>query len=437
MVNDIVQEVVMRIRAITDNSVIATRVAMDNVSQGFQNASRRASNFGIAMSVASKQTQKLNWHLLSTLFFGMQIGRTFGGLLQPAMDAAGIFEIIGSILEIFFLPFALALLDPLLWLMDFFLNLPEPVQFVVGSIFALIAVFGNLLFWLSQFGLVTPAMMTMFGTAIGAAITLVVSSLAGLVGAFAALPVTIIAIIILLVTSILFNIEGFAKTFSDLIDNTMESVADIFEGGWELIEGIIDTALGVIDGLLTGNWDKFNSGVRTFIDGLIQLFTGLFNTLTGNMVKFGFDLMNAFATGIINAYGFIKSAIRGIPLIGPLIAGGLDVVDSFAKGIVNAISNAVGGISSGISKGFKGLNIPGFAEGGIVNRPTLAMVGEAGPEAIIPLSGGASYSGGVGSTVYAPQVSLNAVINNELDIKEVAEQVNRYLVEDYKRVNFA
>ncbi|QDP60259.1 MAG: hypothetical protein Unbinned834contig1000_25 [Prokaryotic dsDNA virus sp.] len=36
--------------------------------------------------------------------------------------------------------------------------------------------------------------------------------------------------------------------------------------------------------------------------------------------------------------------------------------------------------------GFKGM-IPGLAEGGIVTAPTLAMVGEAGPEAIIPLNG--------------------------------------------------
>ena len=31
--------------------------------------------------------------------------------------------------------------------------------------------------------------------------------------------------------------------------------------------------------------------------------------------------------------------------------------------------------------------IPAAASGGIVRRPTLALVGEAGPEAIVPLSG--------------------------------------------------
>ena len=47
---------------------------------------------------------------------------------------------------------------------------------------------------------------------------------------------------------------------------------------------------------------------------------------------------------------------------------------------------------------FGGINmpdIPGFADGGIVTRPTLAMVGERGPEAIIPLSQMGNMGGGI------------------------------------------
>jgi hypothetical protein len=50
-----------------------------------------------------------------------------------------------------------------------------------------------------------------------------------------------------------------------------------------------------------------------------------------------------------------------------------------------------------------GINIPGFANGGIVTKPTLAMVGEKGPELITPLTGpnaGAGLGGmGGGVTV--------------------------------------
>jgi len=37
------------------------------------------------------------------------------------------------------------------------------------------------------------------------------------------------------------------------------------------------------------------------------------------------------------------------------------------------------------ASGFRSLGIPEFANGGIVNRPTIGLIGEAGPEAIIPL----------------------------------------------------
>ncbi|MGC4052873.1 MAG: hypothetical protein QM757_26395 [Paludibaculum sp.] len=44
----------------------------------------------------------------------------------------------------------------------------------------------------------------------------------------------------------------------------------------------------------------------------------------------------------------------------------------------------VGAVTSGVGAAMSG----GFADGGVVNKPTLAMVGENGPEAIVPLDGG-------------------------------------------------
>ncbi len=38
--------------------------------------------------------------------------------------------------------------------------------------------------------------------------------------------------------------------------------------------------------------------------------------------------------------------------------------------------------------------VPGMQHGGIVSRPTLAMIGEAGPEAVVPLGGGGGFGGG-------------------------------------------
>ncbi len=56
-------------------------------------------------------------------------------------------------------------------------------------------------------------------------------------------------------------------------------------------------------------------------------------------------------------------------------------------------------IAAGIKANTAGLgapSIPGFATGGIVTRPTLAMLGERGPEAIVPLGAGGGFGGGFG-----------------------------------------
>lgn len=86
------------------------------------------------------------------------------------------------------------------------------------------------------------------------------------------------------------------------------------------------------------------------------------------------------------------------------------VIDAL-KGYVNVWITAVNAIIGGLNKisvkipkwvpGFGGKQfginlplIPKLAEGGIVSKPTLAMIGEAGPEAVVPLGRG----GGVGAT---------------------------------------
>ena len=103
-------------------------------------------------------------------------------------------------------------------------------------------------------------------------------------------------------------------------------------------------------------------------------------------------------------------------------------------GGVGALPGAiVGGIAGGL-----GINVGswlgslmGFAEGGVVNKPTISLVGEAGPEAIIPLNRLNDYS--IGQEVYAPQISVSASIGSDYDVRNLAEELNRQLYVDYKR----
>ena len=71
-----------------------------------------------------------------------------------------------------------------------------------------------------------------------------------------------------------------------------------------------------------------------------------------------------------------------------VVTGPLGVlIGSFRK--LLELKDAIGSFDIG------GINIPGLAEGGIVTKPTLAVIGEAGPEAVVPLSKMGGMGGGV------------------------------------------
>jgi hypothetical protein len=57
--------------------------------------------------------------------------------------------------------------------------------------------------------------------------------------------------------------------------------------------------------------------------------------------------------------------------------------------------------------------VPAMANGGIVTGPTLALIGEAGPEAVIPLDR-AGGMGGINITVNAGLVSTPDQIGQEI-----------------------
>jgi phage-related protein len=85
------------------------------------------------------------------------------------------------------------------------------------------------------------------------------------------------------------------------------------------------------------------------------------------------------------------------------LAGAWDGIISMIKGAINAMIRAINGMIDGLDRihikapswvpgmggkswGVSIPHIPYLAEGGIVTRPTVAMVGEAGDEAVVPLA---------------------------------------------------
>ena len=101
------------------------------------------------------------------------------------------------------------------------------------------------------------------------------------------------------------------------------------------------------------------------------------NTL-GGMWDFFLDKIKEVKRGVELTIDLIQKLIdliKKIPDIDPV-----KMADPTGGGIVDALTNPALGVAKGIQK------IWPFANGGIVTQPTLGLIGEAGPEAVIPLN---------------------------------------------------
>ena len=141
-------------------------------------------------------------------------------------------------------------------------------------------------------------------------------------------------------------------------------------------------ALGVALVVAYKKFDTFGSVVRTVVNGV----AGYFEFMANAYIK------------------MINLVIRGINLIKP----GKDIgtLGSVSFGRLGG-DGGDGGGNTGSARGFEAM-----ATGGIVTSPTMALIGEAGPEAVIPLN----KAGGLGMniTVNAGLVSTPDQIGQDI-----------------------
>jgi hypothetical protein len=109
-----------------------------------------------------------------------------------------------------------------------------------------------------------------------------------------------------------------------------------------------------------------------------------------------FVLATGAVIGLALAFNKLVDAMSSINRIGGLAA---KILGSLAMPVIGLTANILGGLGD-LSKigqsavgAANGMNIPRMASGGIVTSPTLALIGEAGPEAVVPLGNGGGMGG--------------------------------------------
>jgi len=104
-------------------------------------------------------------------------------------------------------------------------------------------------------------------------------------------------------------------------------------------------------------------------------------------IKWAFGIV---ADWLVNKFNWLRDRFwEAIGWIEDKLRGFIDTLENIGKKITTPFKEAGAKVGEIVGK------IPGFQFGGIVTRPTLAMVGEAGPEAIIPLRRGGGFGGDI------------------------------------------
>jgi hypothetical protein len=151
--------------------------------------------------------------------------------------------------------------------------------------------------------------------------------------------------------------------------------------------------------------------IGLIVIGVIALIAGL---------AIAYKKFEGFRNIVDGVFGAIKWWITNIVI--PQFNLMLTVFKTIFNGIASVWNNTIGKFSFTVpswvpgigGKGFSMPDIPMLAAGGIVTGPTLAMIGEAGPEAVIPLDRMGQMGGG-GTTVNInvnggdPQSVVNAL----------------------------
>lgn len=198
-----------------------------------------------------------------------------------------------------------------------------------------------------------------------------------------------------------------------------DSVTKIFSGAWEMIKRIALLGWQAIQAI----WNGVIIGLKWLGGLVLDVITWPFRT-AWDIVKF---FSNAIWQAIQTAWDGMLNWVKGTGnAIYDALTWPFKSAWEFIKRTWNStlgkVSFTVPGWIPGI--GGKEFKFPQLAKGGIVTRPTLALVGEAGPEAVVPLG-----KAGFGGNVY--NIHVNTGVGDPVSI---GQQVAKAL-QDYERVS--
>ena len=222
-----------------------------------------------------------------------------------------------------------------------------------------------------------------------------------LVGALAAVPAAIAAVVIFIVATVVRNWDAIKATLA---------------AGWNWLK-----STGMAVGSFFG---RGMTAIFTFRRNLIQGLMGMLTTAGSNIRKWLSNLARNIGVWLVER----KNQLIALP--GTITKGFLTAMKNMLNAIIGVYNDFAAGVRFDIPENvpkiggmvFELPTVPMLAKGGVVSKPTLAMIGEDGPEAVVPLSSKNNPGGiGLGGDV---TVNINvAGVTDRTDKKELAREI--------------
>ena len=229
------------------------------------------------------------------------------------------------------------------------------------------------------------------------------------------------SIFILIVALVATAIESIAQPFIWLFQN--------WQAVWNNICGFVSTIWNMIVGVVTAYIDTMNAIISTIVNAIMTVISPIVNWINDNIIQPIANFFSGLWNGIVQGVsGFIQGVMNVIsPITNWINSNIIQPVSRFFSGLWNGIVQGVNGLASGIKNVFssivgiikapinaiiggvnaviRGLNsikvpdwvpglggahpnfptIPMLAKGGVVDNATMAIIGESGKEAVMPL----------------------------------------------------
>lgn len=181
--------------------------------------------------------------------------------------------------------------------------------------------------------------------------------------------------------------QGIASIVDTLMKNGM---ATSIQGALQTIMGLFQAAMALITGVTTGDFSQMGAAVRSVMTGLGNFIGGALSAIAG---VFGIDLGGALSTVRSVFGGIYDTVMEKIDAARNFVKGGLDAIGGFFRGLrlefpkIKMPHFSIKGEFSLAPPSVPHLAVDWYRTGAIATGPSVVGIGEAGPEAVVPLSG--------------------------------------------------